>query len=379
MNKELLPENIIKMVNVFKVLIYNENLDLLNKISFDNDFVFLEPLLFVYFNKKKDNLFTTEMLTEIMQGYFIIPDNFLLNESFNKNKIAYVPNSGYFDNKKNKIDEIYKIKDTSIELLLHPIIHLKTIFRDFNENVIVENKIEISKALSLKYEEALINAFQYIKQSNNGHFNLIQECCRKIVIFKTDSNYTNSFATINAHGIAFFNVYQEDYDEVFFVDDIAHQTGHIIMTTILFDRKKYFIIDENINLGTILKSKTEYRSFYTLFHALYTYYTTLLCLDSCIKNECFDKRQMHEANGRIGFYLIKYKADLLNFKKVVNHYEKIENVLTTNGIEIYKTIEDKYFEITNKYIIITREFNYDNQPYNFTFKNFIKQNHLKND
>lgn len=44
--------------------------------------------------------------------------------------------------------------------------------------------------------------------------------------------------------MAFFNVYQEGYDEVFFVDDISHQTGHIIMNTFWFERKEHFLINE---------------------------------------------------------------------------------------------------------------------------------------
>lgn len=87
------------------------------------------------------------------------------------------------------------------------------------------------------------------------------------MLFKTNPENTNSFATINAHGIAFFNVYQEEYDEVFFVDDISHQTGHIIMNTFWFKRKEHLIINENENIKAITQEPQEYRSFYILFHA----------------------------------------------------------------------------------------------------------------
>lgn len=368
-----------EITNSIKLLIYKETPSLLEKIDFEDDNIFLEPLLFAYFNSKKDNLFSEVMLTEIMQGCFIEKESLLLKESFNNNKIAYVPNLGYFDKDNNKVDDIYIIQNSSIELLIHPVVHLKSIFKDFNENNIDESKIEISKKIILKYENALTNAFQYIKKSNKLHYDLIEQCCKKIVLFKTDPKNTNSFATINAHGIAFFNVYQEDYDEVFFVDDIAHQTGHIIMTTILFERKKYFLIDENINIGTFTKSKSEYRSFYILFHALYTYYTTVLCLDACIENNCFDQKQTNEANARIGFYLLKYKSDLLNFEKVVQHYKSIENILSNDGISLFQIIANKYLETAKKYDAVVSKYNYSNQPYNFTFSDFIKKNQIYND
>ena len=365
--------NRVKIIEILQILLYKENPSLLEKINFEDDNVFLEPILFSYFNSKKDNLFSKDMLTEIIQGYFVEKESLILKESFNNDEIAYLPNLGYFDKQGNKVDDIFIIQNSSIELLIHPIVHLKTIFKDFNENVLDENKIEISKEISLKYENVLTNALQYIKTSNKVHYDLIEQCCKKIVLFKTDPKNTNSFATINAHGIAFFNVYQEVYDEVFFVDDIAHQTGHIIMTAILFERKKYFLFDENQNIGTFTKNKLEYRSFYILFHALYTYYTTFLCLDACLENNCFNIKQIHEAKGRIGFYLQKCKSDLLNFEKVINYHNGLQNVLSTEGIEIYQNIENKYFEILEKHKE-TIQFIYINQPYNFTYSEFLKLN-----
>ena len=366
------------ITNNIKLLLYKENPSLLEKVNFEDDNVFLEPILFSYFNSKKDNLFTKEMLTEIMQGYFVEKEPLLVKESFNNEGVAYLPNLGYFHKNKTKVDDICIIQNSSIELLIHSIIHLKTIFKDFNENNIDESKIEISKEFSLKHVNVLTNALQYIKTSNKVHYDLIEQCCKKIVLFKTDPKNTNSFATINAHGIVFFNVYQENYDEVFFVDDIAHQTGHIIMTTILFERKKYFLIDENQNIGTFTKNKSEYRSFYILFHALYTYYTTFLCLDACLGNNCFNIKQIHEAKGRIGFYLQKCKMDLINFQKVVDYYNGINNILSCDGIEIFQNIANKYFEVLKKHEEVTL-FKYKNQPYNFTYSEFVKLNPLNND
>jgi hypothetical protein len=55
-----------------------------------------------------------------------------------KEEIAYVPNLGYFNKEGNKVDDICIIQNTSIELLIHSIIHLKTIFKDFNERYNLE-------------------------------------------------------------------------------------------------------------------------------------------------------------------------------------------------------------------------------------------------
>jgi hypothetical protein len=361
------------MINIIKTLIYKENPNIYDKIDIDNDFIFSEPLLFAYFNEKKHKNNPVNFLEEILQGYFTIPEKTKTTYSTNKHGIAYIPNVGYFKNE-NKIKDIVIIPNTKIELLYYPIIHLNYIYKDLNDNLLDIQKIEESNELVLKNENFLYNAFNFIKQSIYHHFELIEENCKKIVLFKTKPENTNSFATINAQGIAFFNVYQEEYDEVFFVDDIAHQTGHIIMTNVLFERKVFFIIDENENIGAITKDKKEYRSFYILFHALYTYYTTILCLEACLKNNCFNEKQEHEAIGRIVFYLEKYKYDLIRFQEIIKYYKGIENVLKPKANEIYSNIYDLYQIKSIEYDKEINNYNFSNQTYNFSYKLFTLKN-----
>ena len=74
------------LLETIQLLLYKEKPTLLNKVNFDDDNIFLEPLLFAYFNSKKDNLFSKDLLTEIMQGYFVKKEPLLLNESFNNKR-----------------------------------------------------------------------------------------------------------------------------------------------------------------------------------------------------------------------------------------------------------------------------------------------------
>ena len=108
------------LLETIKILVYKENPSLIEKIDFDNDNIFLEPLLFAYFNSKKDNLFTTQILTEIIQGYFVAKEPLLTQESINKNGIAYIPNLGYFDKNKERIEDILKIDNFEIIKEIHP-------------------------------------------------------------------------------------------------------------------------------------------------------------------------------------------------------------------------------------------------------------------
>ena len=367
----------IEYINTVKILLYKETPTLLEKLNFEDDKTFSEPLLFTYFNTKNHNPFSKETLEELMQGYFTQKEPLKIKHSFGKQEFAYFTKLGFFNKSREKIQECYIIKNTKIEFLYRPFELLNTIFeRASRDNTV--NKIEMNLALFEKFIPKIEKAFELIKVNCSEHFELIEKYCQRIVLFKTNPKIVNSFETINAHGMAFLNVYQKDYDEVFFIDDIAHQTGHIIMTATLFKRKKYFLIDEEENIGKITNNEFEHRTFYILFHALYTFYTTFLCLDNCLESNCLNTRQVYEAKGRIGFYLIKCTMDLKNLKKVVNYHKSIQNVLSQEGIEIFRNIESKYFEILRKYEKEASKYDYNNQPYNFTYKNFLELNPFNN-
>lgn len=371
LNTEL---NQIDISNTIKLLIYKENPSLLEKVDFDDENVFLEPLIFAYFNSKNENLFPPEMLNEIMQGYFIEKGELEIKFLFNTKGIAYIPVLGYFkEGEKRPFESITIVDDTNIEVLKYSLKLFQDIFRTTSGNLISNDEIKIDAELFEKNIVPLSNAFQFIKKSSSEHFKLIEQCCKKCVLFKTNTENTNSFATIYAHGTAFFNVYQDDYDEVFFVDDIAHQTGHIILTTLCNDKKAIFKNDENQNIGEILEQKDP-RSIYVLLHAFYTYYTTLMCLDNCLNNKLFNEKQQMEATGRIGFYLGKCSRDIEILEELIIHFSGIENILTGAGINLYTLIKAKFIEVFEKWNPLIKHFDYSNQPYNFTFKSFAEIN-----
>ncbi len=367
--------NLQPLADTMKLLVYKEDNVIFQKLDFEDNATFLEPMLFAYFNNNYSNIEQKKgCLKEILQGYFVRPEEIQLKYLYNNDKIAYLPNLGYYNKLSKKIAEIEYLASTQIELLKHKSPLLYNVFRNSKEIPIDSKLIELNKTLLDKYNSPLNKAVQFIKKSSPEHFKLIESCCKKIVLFKTNPNNTNSFATLKAQGIAFLNTYQEDYDEVFFVDDIAHQTGHVIMFAFWFKKLDHFIIDLDTSLSPILQNQKEYRSFYVLFHALYTYYATILCLDNCIESNFFNSKQELEATARIGFYLRKYKYDLVCFEKVCKHFSGIENVIREPSINLYGIIKEKYFKMASKYDEKIKNHDYTNQPYNFTFRNFMEIN-----
>jgi len=67
-------------------------------------------------------------------------------------------------------------------------------------------------------------------------FDALRSVTRRIVLYSAD--LPNSFATLSAHGVAFLNV-KDDNDEVFFVDDLAHQCGHIMFNALTQEKPRF--------------------------------------------------------------------------------------------------------------------------------------------
>lgn len=366
----------LSLIDKIKILVYNSlEKQFLDKIDFDNDEIFREPLLFTYFNSKNIDI----SLVEIIQGYFNTLNSLELT-SFNDDGVAYVPNIGYFNKQKEKIENIFFLNDSNIEVLIYRVEILNNIFFDLDGKLLDKNQYIISKDLTTKFIPYLENTFSFIKTFIPSFYKSIEKFCRKMVIFATDPKNTNSFATINSHGIFFINVYQEEYDEVFFVDDIAHQAGHIILTSLISnDKDLFFKIDASLKINLLFDNTDEYRTIEVLFHALYTYYTSMVCLDNCIDNECFSNIQNHEAKGRIGFYILKSRRDIEKFRLIIDHFGGENFILGKKGLILYKEILYELSRIDKKWSTYTSSFLYSNQPYNFTFKNFISLNPLKDE
>ncbi len=371
--KEKITPDIIEKTNAIKLFLYKNYPNILEKMDFENDEAFSNPLLFAFLRHKVINTFSQEieydLLDELLQGYYNELISYKIDLLYNFEGIAYIPNVGYFKKGEEKIfSPIVKLGNSSIEVLRCTSPVLKVILDD-----VPRKDLKWDEKLYKNNIKYLTNAMEFIKENVPKQFELIEECCRYIYLFNTPTENTNSFASGNALGAVFFNIYQPEYDEVFFVDDIAHQTGHVILNNIIFNLKSFYKINQKQMIEDIL-GKKDHRDINVLIHALYTYYTTFLCLDSCLKAGCFNEIQEKEAIARIAFYLRKCYYDLNLLDSVIKHFDGIENMLTTKGIEIITLIQKMFSDMRVKWAKKTVEIDFSNQDYNFSFKKYLEIN-----
>lgn len=392
LSKPFLEIGSTKLIENIKILLYKNNENIFNYLDFEKDSIYIEPLLFAYFNEKNNKKIDVE---SIVYGFSDTDIKFKLFSD--ENGKIYLPNIGWFlTNHKNGIfnfdknnfklfkeeieiefifEKIELIENTSIELLKYSIPLLKQFY--FNtENELLD--VEIEK-ITQNHTNNITKAYNLIKEYVPTQYELIEKYAPKCVIFNVDTYQRNSFATLSAQGIGFYNAYQEDYDEVFFVDDIAHQTGHVIFNVMIYEAKLFFKKDKNtileiINLpdGTFVEN----RDLHVIFHALYTYYTSFLCLDACLENNVWVGKQKHEAMGRIAFYINKCYSDLLLIDNPINSEEKAVECFTNDGLLIYRELKIKWKKMYKKWFGVTKHFDMSNQPYNFTYSLFLELNPL---
>ncbi|PZU90610.1 MAG: hypothetical protein DI529_02465 [Chryseobacterium sp.] len=369
-----------------KMLLYKNNEDIFDHIDFEDESIYSNPFINLYFSNN-DNITKDPDLIETILYADWTGNKKIVTSNFEK---TYIRNIGWIDNHKynrrNDIETITEhptiIEDTNIELLVYKDKLLDQCFGEY--------EYEISK-ISKENIHHLTRAYQLIKKNLPEYFVLIDKYCPKCIVFDTLPYNTNSFAYKKALGISFYNAYQENYDEVFFVDDIAHQTGHVLMYTMLFDKKLFFLIDdENTTIQSLaMPYKTEQnRSVEIWFHALYTYYASFICLDASLENNDFSEIQRLEALGRILLYIQRCHYDLQLFYTSIPVSElfnriprdisfvnnRSKDIFTEIGLEIFYKIKDKWIEIYNKYYPIVENFNMENQTYNFNFSTFLKNN-----
>ena len=385
-----------KFIEQIMILICNEDEQLFNDLFTKDWDVFTEPLLFSYFNQRNRDKRELRLLFSGVVNFVHLSINFL-----DYGKSIYLPKFGFFfsDNDgftnieiSSKNDEVFFfqganslvirnigkqfIGNHNFELLYQPIRLLRQCYYDTDGNLLNVNVFDHNS----KQFQFLNNALDLIRKYVPEYYALLCIVLKKIVVFQCDSTLRNSFADLAAHGVIFLNAYQSDYDEVFFVDDVAHQAGHVIMNTLLFEKSEYLNVHYDTTVEEIINDNivVEKRNILVIFHALYTYYTTFTCLDACLKAKVFDKRQTHEALGRIKFYIFKCAHDLLCIDKKSQSIDLNHPLFTGKGQAIFNAIREKQMYMINNYWNKIAKFKLDNQPYNFTYSKFIKLNNLEN-
>ncbi|MBL0302271.1 MAG: hypothetical protein IPQ23_11370 [Cytophagaceae bacterium] len=359
-----LEKNKIKLSDLMRISVFNENEDLFSKLDYNDDKIFLEPSLFCYFLSEIDKRRKLS-LYQIFFGYFAANFKPLKVEvKSDVNGLVNLPNIGYIqlnpnsteiveleDIENKHVKDIF-IKKSQIRLCLHLTEHLEY----QNNNIFFNESVNTSLVKNI---ESLNDAVSFFQEKMPYFWEAIETCTRELVLFSGKN--INSFAGIQNHGTAYINVENSEKSVVFFIDEIAHQCGHIIFNVLTLDTENFLKVEKNFPISNIISNSFENRTAYGAFHGLFTYTTILLSLDSFLENNT-DSLLTFEAKGRLGFYFCKFQYDLNLFKN--------SKLLTDQGCDLRIQFENTCLFIQNKWLSSISNFRYHNQSYNFQFDLF---------
>ncbi len=350
------------IINSIKILIYKEFRKAFDKIDFENDDIYLEPLLFSYFNSKKDNLFPKETITEILQGYYIQKEKHKIKYSFNRNEIAYIPQVGYFKKGEEAIDE-YILDNGDFEVIkeVHPT--QEKYFVEFYKGHIVNQSPKHNSVWKSSYQE-LFNAIDIIKKYIPDFYKELVFANKKIYLH--DNPKILNFTTIETLGMLYFYVIG-DNNLIYFIEELIHQGSHNYLYYVVHNRKDYFKIDvDNFVMRDFTKQQWDYRTIYGAFHGLFTVTQRVVYFDKLLVQKMFSGREKHELLGRFADQFSRFRTglELLDFDKVY----------TKKGIELYNELDTKCESILEKYGMLKNEFDLSNRDLDFRYEDFCKLN-----
>ncbi|MBP6386322.1 MAG: hypothetical protein KA327_06825 [Pseudarcicella sp.] len=367
-NSSLLEENRITLSDTIRMALYREDEVVFETLDYDNDFAFMEPALFCYFlsdipKEKKISL------QQILLGYMLPekkPEKILLQSD----KWGYVnlPNMGYLktEPEANFVMNLSEIKDnlllnvyvdnTNIRVCQHP--------TDLLSNAIDIVFDECVADTYFKNKTALNTAVDFFQKYLSDLWGIIQAETREFVVFSSPNH--NSFAGIKHQGTGYFNTENRMVSPIFFIEDIAHQCGHVVYNVLTLQTEQYLKHPKDFPLQNFTSDPSEARGIYGAFHGLFTYTTITHALSNLIKLPIFSDLHILEAKARLGFFMQKFQSDLALMTN--------PQILTDEGMRFCEKFNLIYLAVWSENQTLFKNYTYRNQNYIFDFQIFIEEN-----
>jgi hypothetical protein len=356
--------------DAMKQALHADNESLFGLLEFTNDYVFLEPTLLCYF---LSSLETAKKITlqQILYGYVeLIKKPAKLKLKSDLFGFANIPNVGYvkmepFQEQEwhmhQLVESVVKstfVEQSSVRLCMHPTDELAlardVFFDESTAQTFQRNKLPLEEACG------------FLQKWATPFWELIESVTREFVVFSSPNQ--NSFASISHHGTAYFNTENKNQTAVFFVDDISHQCGHVIFNALTLDTDRYLKVAKDNPLSEFIENKNDTRGVYGALHGLFTYTCILYSLDKLLASN-WNENYKREAVGRLGFYMNKFRMDLINMDN--------PKILTEEGMSFHEQFQESYNYIFERYREQIMSFDFSNQPYTFQYDLFKKANPIR--
>lgn len=373
---DTMKDNLVELSDLMRKFVFDNDQKMFERLVYEDDRTFLEPNLFYHYLQKKDKDTSIE-IEQILWGYYKDLD-WKQKEVMvyaDRNGLINLPNVGYlkakpqtkfamkFDGAGFQLNEVKAefipslfIDESPIRLCLHEI----PLLTKYIDTHFVENTQDTcTSCLS-----AINRAYAIIKAINPSFQEALDATNRELAVYRAPDK--ESFASMNYYGVGFIHAESRQSSEIFFIEDMAHQCGHVMFTALTLDPQKFLKVDQDTLIKEFTHVEWEARHVYGVFHGLFTYTTIIDLLSRTIENVTLSDELLAEALGRLGFFMNKFKNDLAKMND--------NRILTKNGFDYFDMFKAGYDVIYDQYRHVYREFDYGNQSYVFSNEKFVEQN-----
>ncbi|QHS62159.1 hypothetical protein [Chitinophaga agri] len=384
-----LQDKLAALAQTIKLRVYEEDEDIISLLEIDDDRIFLEPLLFAYFNNVTAS--HRPSLQQLLFGYMseeLRPNTFPV--VFDPHGIAYLPNMGSIclrgevPVEKAKVryrgGAIFEVR-AGDKLLPHTFVPLQKAgdfellpfnhplfyqyFKPFQEHQVVDVTGIDTYNISLLQRSNLERAIRLIATHCPVFYRLVCMTNGKIVIF--DSASVDSFVASDLQGTIFINA-NERSSVAFFLDDLVHQWSHNMLNAYLFDRHEYFLINPELKqLSDYTGAVADPGNIYDAFHSLFTVARRVQCFDILFRlKEEFSRQEQHELIAR---YCDQSRRYDIGMQKVV-----LSEVYTPAGEHLYTSLYDSIERTLDQIRHILDRADLSNQVFTFSYPSFCVLN-----
>ncbi len=349
--KELLLEGQGTFCDLIKMALYQEDETIFERLDFENDALYMEPMLFGYCTQKEQDPIKDQLL---FGTYTAVERPAQFRVQSNQRGIVYLPSYAYLHTNLPSTDMMVHYNVEQDKILLEkdgipvayklealrylkqlPEVELTSCIDVYSEQLFYSwPKVEQGAINDLlNGEGVMLDAFQpaiekallLLQTYFPEEFELYRLTTRKIILFALPE--LRNFATRQAHGTIYLNVTAQS-NTTFFLEELIHQCSHTVFNAVTCETQAFFKVDYNKTVGELL-GNSDYRTLYSALHGIYTTGQLVHLFLQLLKADLnWSPRLVHELQGRLAINKMRHNIGL----------EKVdaEEVFTPQGRAIFE-------------------------------------------
>jgi len=212
-------------------------------------------------------------------------------------------------------------------------------------------------------EELIRKSINVFKISSPSFFSQIEIVVDEVLIHS--SQESNSFVSEKIDGVIFLYP-KEPPTLCYFIEELAHQGGHLILLAATNSPSEYFNFEQDAFTSTHNKLSTNRRSNYVILHSLFTLAMISSCLRDVIHSNVLNKDENLEALGRLIYASKRFELDAIS---ILN-----SNTLNQKGLILLRAMATSVQRSIDYFKHFGLELNMQGHEYDFSVQSFMKLN-----